>query len=176
MRRVDSVEKTLMLGGIGGKRRRGRQRMRWLDGITDSMAWVWVNSGSLWQTGRPGVLQFMGSQRVSHDWATDLNWTEFLGCIFSLNCLLICVARSIMVNHKKYIYIHKINASSTHQFLPLFLNLSVYNYKMEIILSTSQYYSEDNTETRTLEPIHSPVSPVLTTRSDSTAFPFVKLQ
>ena len=38
MRRVDSLEKTLMLGGIGGRRRRGRQRMRWLDGITDSMA------------------------------------------------------------------------------------------------------------------------------------------
>ena len=37
MRRVDSLEKTLMLGGIGGRRRRGRQRMRWLDGITDSM-------------------------------------------------------------------------------------------------------------------------------------------
>ena len=44
MRRVDSLEKTLMLGGIGGKRRRGRQRMRWLDGITDSMD-VSVNSG-----------------------------------------------------------------------------------------------------------------------------------
>ena len=38
MRRVDSLEKTLMLGGIGGRRRRGRQRMRWLDGVTDSMA------------------------------------------------------------------------------------------------------------------------------------------
>ena len=37
---------------------------------------VWVNSGSLWWTGRPGVLQFMGSQRVRHDWATELNWTE----------------------------------------------------------------------------------------------------
>ena len=58
MCRVDSLEKTLMLGGIGGKRRRGRQRMRWLDGITDSMnGW----------TGRPGVLQFMGSQRVRHN-------------------------------------------------------------------------------------------------------------
>ena len=38
--------------------------------------WVWVNSGSWWWTGRPGVLQFMGSQRVGHDWAAELNWTE----------------------------------------------------------------------------------------------------
>ena len=38
--------------------------------------WVWVNSGSWWWTGRPGVLQFMGLQRVRHDWATELNWTE----------------------------------------------------------------------------------------------------
>ena len=39
-------------------------------------AWVWVNSGSWWWTGRPGVLWFMGSQRVRHNWATELNWTE----------------------------------------------------------------------------------------------------
>ena len=38
--------------------------------------WVWVNSGSWWWTGRPGVLLFMGSQRIRHDWATELNWTE----------------------------------------------------------------------------------------------------
>ena len=73
MRRVDSLEKTLMLGGIGGRRRRGRQRMRWVDGITDSMD---VNL-SWWWTGRPGVLRFMGSQRVGHDWATDLIWCVF---------------------------------------------------------------------------------------------------
>ena len=38
--------------------------------------WVWVNSGSWWWTGRPGMLQFMGSQRLGHDWATELNWTD----------------------------------------------------------------------------------------------------
>ena len=38
--------------------------------------WVWVNSGSWWWTGRPGMLRFMGSQRVGHDWATELNWTD----------------------------------------------------------------------------------------------------
>ena len=77
MRRVDSLEKTLMLGGIRGRRRRGRQRKRWLDGITDSMD-VWVNSGSWWWTGRPGVLQFMELQRVRQDWVTGLNWTQEL--------------------------------------------------------------------------------------------------
>ena len=75
VRRVDSLEKTLMLGGIGGRSKRGQQRMRWLDGITDSMIWIWVTSGSWWWTGRPGVLRFMGSQRVWHDWATELSWT-----------------------------------------------------------------------------------------------------
>ena len=59
-----------------GLERRGRQGMRWLDGITDSMAWVWVNSGSWWWTWMPGMLWFMGSQRVGHDWATELNWTQ----------------------------------------------------------------------------------------------------
>ena len=76
MWRVDSLEKTLLLGGIGGRRKRGQQRMRRLDGITDSWMWVWVNSGSWWWTGRPGVLRFMGSRRVGHDWATELNWTN----------------------------------------------------------------------------------------------------
>ena len=78
MGRVDWLEKTLMVGGIGGRRRRGRQRMRWLDGITDWWMWVWVNSGSWWWTGRPGVLRFMGSQRVGHDWATNLIWSYLM--------------------------------------------------------------------------------------------------
>ena len=72
MRRVDSFEKSLMQGVIGGRSRRGWQRMRWLDGITDSMDVSLVNSGNWWWTGGPGVLWFMGSQRVGHYWEIEL--------------------------------------------------------------------------------------------------------
>ena len=70
MQRADSLEKTPMLGKIEGRRRRRRQRMRWLDGITTQWTCVWASSGSWWWTGRPGVLQSMLSQRVGHDWMT----------------------------------------------------------------------------------------------------------
>ena len=75
MRRIDSLEKTLMLGKIEGGRRRGWQRMRWLDDTTDLMDisvsklqdWLW--------TGKQGVLQSVGLQSVGHNWPTELNWT-----------------------------------------------------------------------------------------------------
>ena len=75
MWRVDSLEKTLMLGGAGGE---GGDRGwdGWLASPT-WWAWVCVNSRSWWWTGRPGVLWFMGSQRVGHNWVTELNWTDY---------------------------------------------------------------------------------------------------
>ena len=76
MRRVDSLEKTLMLGGIGVRRRWGHRGWDgWMASLT-WLTWVWENSRCWWWTGRPGVLRFMGSQRVGYDWATELNWTE----------------------------------------------------------------------------------------------------
>ena len=76
MQRTDSLEKTLILGKIEGRRRRGRQR--W-DGSTASptqRTWVWASSRSWWWTGKHGVLQSMGLQRVGHDWKTKLNWNS----------------------------------------------------------------------------------------------------
>ena len=70
MWRANSLEKTLMLGKIEG-RRRGRQRTRWLDGITNSMDMSLSNSRRWWKTGKPGMLQSMGSQ--SQAWLS--NWT-----------------------------------------------------------------------------------------------------
>ena len=67
MWRTDSFEKTLMLGKTEGRRRRGQHRMSWLDGITDSMDMSLSNSGSWWCTGKPGMLQSMGLQRVRCD-------------------------------------------------------------------------------------------------------------
>ena len=82
MRRVDSLEKTLMLGGIGeGGKGDDRGWDGWMASLT-RWTWAWVHSGSWWWTGRPGVLRFMGSQRVGHNWATEVKWVgkQSRGC------------------------------------------------------------------------------------------------
>ena len=76
MRRTDSLEKTWCRERL---KARGEGDDRGFDGWMASLTqwtWVWVNSGSWWWTGRPDVLQSMESQRVGHDWVTELNWTE----------------------------------------------------------------------------------------------------
>ena len=77
-----TLEKTLRLEGLregGGGNERGWDG--WMASPTQ-WTWVWVNSGTWWWMGRPGVLQFMGSQRVGHDWVTELNWAESCSNIF----------------------------------------------------------------------------------------------
>ena len=95
MWRTDSFEKTLILGMIEGGRRKGRQRMRWLDGITYSMVMGLSKLRELVMDRAPGVPQSMGSERVGYDWATELN-----------KCLLrICNNYLIVVSAKAYVLV-----------------------------------------------------------------------
>jgi len=91
MRRTESLEKILMLGKIEGRRRREWQRMRWLDGITNSRTWIWANYGKQ-EREEPGMLQSRGLKRVGHDltgeWQqsshTDRTLNKFFKMYFSL--------------------------------------------------------------------------------------------
>ena len=95
MQRVDSLEKTLGAGGEGDDRGWDgwmASRTRW--------TWVWVNSGCGWRTGRPGVLQFTGSQRVGRNWVTELNCKVFR--LKSLPSKTLIAPKPIWINSKTY--------------------------------------------------------------------------
>ena len=74
MWRTDSFEKTLMLGRLRAVREGDDRGEHGCMASPTQWTWVWVGPRSFWWIGRPGVLQFMGSQRVRHDWMTELNW------------------------------------------------------------------------------------------------------
>ena len=86
MRRVDSLEKTLMLGGIGGRRRRGRQRMRWLDGITD---WMGMSLSKLRELVMNREAWRAEIHEVSKSWTQLSNWTELMWSIQTSLCLMV---------------------------------------------------------------------------------------
>ena len=81
------IGKDLDVGGIGGRRRRGWKRMRWLDGITDSMDMALVGLWEMVMDREAWCAEFMGLQRVEHNWATELNWTKIQRLLAIINLL-----------------------------------------------------------------------------------------
>ena len=83
--RADTFEKTPFCKGLKAGEGDDRRRDGWMASVTQ-WTWVWVDSGSWGWTGRPGMLQSMRLQRVGHDWATEMNWTENLFSTWSVSC------------------------------------------------------------------------------------------
>ena len=99
----------------------------WMASLTRWM-WVWVNSGSWWWTGRPGVLWFMGSQKVGHDWATELNWTDHI-YIYSYPNICICKHLYACIYLYSCVYMY----TCIHMCLYSYTCVSVYIYNIIIL-------------------------------------------
>ena len=107
VRSVDSLEKTLMLGEIGGRRRREWPRMRWLDGIMDLMDVSLSGLREMVMDREAWCAAIFGSQRVGHDWATELNWTSFSNPLHP-------VYSSVMFNSASYHLSLRLDSATYH--------------------------------------------------------------
>ena len=103
--------KDLMLGKAEGRRRRDDRGWDvWMASLSQ-WTWIWVNSRSWWWAGRPGMLQSMGSQRVGHDWATELNWTEVL-FFPNLRFLSRIQANLKQMHYSDFLFLQQCNSST----------------------------------------------------------------
>ena len=138
MQRADSLEKTLMLGKIDCRRRSRWQRMRcWMASLTQ-WTWVCTSSGSWWWTENPGMLQSMGSQRVRHDWVTELNWTPGINCDvrYDSNLIFLNYISFLMPCTKKKFIVFALTYSaalSYRKFIYVFIHMSIYIPELAIV-------------------------------------------
>ena len=126
MQRTDSLEKTQMLGRLKeGGEGDDREWDGWMASLTQ-WTWVWVNSGSWQWTGRPGMLQSMGFQRVRHNWVTELNWTELSPDICSgvglLNHMIVPFLTPFFHDGRYFFLFQKLNMPT---FLPFYSPLQL---------------------------------------------------